>query len=89
MELPDGTVVDILTDVLEEISRWLQDDVLKPESGGYIVGYQNKDTKNIVLEKVSTPFALDKKSRVHFDMKDVKHKLFIQGKIKIDSALEK
>ena len=49
MQLPNGKVVDILTAVLDEISEWLQDNHDKPESGGYIIGYQHKDTGNIVL----------------------------------------
>ena len=78
MQLPNGNVVDILTTVLDEISRWLQTDITKPESGGYIVGYQHKDTRNIVLEDVSVPHELDIKSRIRFDIKDPYHDLFLR-----------
>ena len=37
MNLPNGTVVDVLSPVLDEIRKWLQDDLSKPESGGYIM----------------------------------------------------
>lgn len=47
MNLPDGNVVDVLCAVLEEMKKWVQDDISKPESGGYIVGYQHKHTGNI------------------------------------------
>ena len=77
MNLPNGKVVDILTNVLEEISCWLQKDMLQNESGGYIVGYQHHKTGNIVLESVSTPFPLDIKSRIFFGMKDPRHKVFL------------
>lgn len=77
MNLPNGKVVDILTGVLDEISRWVQKDDSQPESGGYIVGYRHQITGNVVLESVSPPFALDNRSRVHFDMRDPKHKLFL------------
>ena len=53
MNLPNGTVVDVLSPVLDEIRKWLQDDLSKPESGGYIVGYQHKETGNVSLEAVS------------------------------------
>ena len=78
MQLPNGKVVDILTTVLDEISAWLQDNQDKPESGGYIIGYQHKDTGNIVLESVSVPHELDQKSRIRFDIKDPRHNLFLQ-----------
>jgi hypothetical protein len=78
MQLPNGKVVDILTAVLDEISEWLQDNHDKPESGGYIIGYQHKDTGNIVLESVSVPQKLDKKTRIRFDIKDPSHNLFLK-----------
>ena len=77
MNLPNGKVVDILTDVLDEISCWIQNDISNKESGGYIVGYQHKETGNIVLESVSTPYSLDNRSRLHFDMKDPNHRIFL------------
>ena len=47
--LPNSHVVDVLTPVLDEISKWLQTDPNSPESGGYIAGYEHKTTNNIVL----------------------------------------
>lgn len=78
MQLPNGKVVDILTEVLDSISSWLQTDAEKPESGGYIIGYQHKDTGNIVLEAISMPQELDKKSRIRFNIKDPHHSLFLR-----------
>lgn len=77
MNLPNGKVVDILTPVFEEIYKWIQRDELTPESGGYIVGYQHIETGNISLETVSYPYSLDKRNRIHFGMKDPRHKLFL------------
>ena len=78
LALPNGKVVDILTDVLDEISCWIQKENSQNESGGYIVGYQHQKTGNIVLEAVSAPFQLDSRSRIHFDMKDPKHRFFLK-----------
>ena len=78
MKLPDGNVVDVLSPVLEEIEKWVQDDISKPESGGYIVGYQHKNTGNISLEAVSHPYLLDVKNRVRFDIKDPRHQHFLR-----------
>ena len=77
LSLPNGCVVDVLTSVLDEITKWLQVDPTAPESGGYIVGYEHKETKNIVLEKVSVPHLLDRRTRTHFDMVDPAHKVFL------------
>ena len=77
MALPNGKVVDLLTPVLAEIQKWIQDEPGKPERGGFIVGYKHKETGNISLEEVSHPYLLDHKSRVHFDIKDPRHKAFL------------
>jgi integrative and conjugative element protein (TIGR02256 family) len=78
INLPNGKVVDVLNTVLDEISKWIQDDNMKPESGGYIVGYQHSESGNITLESVSHPFTLDIKSRVYFGIRDPRHKLFLR-----------
>ena len=77
LSLPNGCVVDVLTSALDEIAKWLQIDPTAPESGGYIVGYEHKETKNVVLEKVSVPHLLDRRTRTHFDMIDPAHKVFL------------
>ena len=81
LNLPDGNVVDVLSPVLEEIRKWVQDDISKPESGGYIVGYQHKHTGNISLEAVSHPYLLDVKSRVRFDIRDPRHQNYRKRKV--------
>ena len=43
--LPDGRFLDVLTDVFDEMYKWLQNEANSPESGGYIVGYQHDITK--------------------------------------------
>lgn len=78
MKLPNLKVVDILTSVFDEINNWLQDSVEKPESGGYVVGYQHKETGNISLEAVSHPYLMDIKNRVRFDIRDPRHNFFLK-----------
>lgn len=78
LELPNGKVVDVLSPVLTEIRKWLQDEITKPESGGYITGYQHKSTGNVSLEAVSHPYLMDTKNRVRFDIKDPRHRLFLR-----------
>ena len=78
LALPNGRVVDILTPVLDEIAKWLQVSPDTPEGGGYIVGYEHRDTGNVVLEKVSVPHRLDRRTRTHFDLLDPAHKFFLR-----------
>lgn len=76
--LSNGKVVDILSPVLDEIRKWLQDGSEKPESGGYIVGYQHERTGNISLEAVSHPHFLDMKNRIRFEIRDPRHNVFLK-----------
>ena len=76
--LPNGKVVDVLSTVLDEICKWIQDDCSKPESGGYIVGYQHEHTGNISLEAVSHPYPMDIRNRVKFDIRDPRHQVFLK-----------
>lgn len=77
MMLPNGKIVDILSEVMCELRKWLQDTSTKAEAGGYIVGYQHSQTGNITLEDVSTPYSLDKRTRTRFVMHDPRHRLFL------------
>ena len=56
VQLPNGKVADILSSVIDEMRTWIQDTEEKPESGGYIVGYQHKESENISLENISHPY---------------------------------
>ena len=78
LKLPNNKVVDILSLVLCEMYQWIQDSDEKPESGGYIVGYQHKETGNVSLEAVSHPYPLDTKNRIRFNIKDPHHTLFLR-----------
>lgn len=73
LKLPNGKVVDILSEMINEISKWLQYDGDLPESGGYILGYQHKETGNISLELITTPHSQDIRSRLRCNIKDVFH----------------
>lgn len=76
--LPDGRFLDVLTDVFDEMYKWLQNEANSPESGGYIVGYQHDITKNVSLEKISHPFSGDYCNRIHFTIKDPRHNSFLR-----------
>ena len=78
MALPNHKVADILTPVLDEIGKYLQDNSTKPESGGYILGYQHEKTGNISLETVTSPYLLDRQTRISFKIRDPRHKIFLK-----------
>lgn len=55
LSLPNGCVVDILSEVLGSMYRWRQDDFCSSESCGFVLGYMNTDTKNVTLSSLTTP----------------------------------
>lgn len=75
--LPNGKVVDILPEVFGEIKKWIQNDDISPESGGFLVGYQHKGTGNVSLENITYPQPFDYRDRIHFEIRDPKHKLYL------------
>lgn len=77
MKLPNGKVVDILAEVFQEISNWIQNDDYTPESGGFILGYKHEGTGNISLEYVTCPQPLDIRDRVNFKIRDSTHKILL------------
>ena len=77
LNLPLEGTADVLTPVLQEMKKWIQDTADKPESGGYIVGYTHENSRNISLEQISHPFLFDERNRVRFKMKDPRHTLFL------------
>lgn len=78
MDLPNGKVVDVLNPVLDEIANWIQDQPFKPESGGYLIGYQHSETENISLEAASHPYTFDNRNRVRFSIRDPRHYIFLK-----------
>ncbi|WP_229981760.1 Mov34/MPN/PAD-1 family protein [Clostridium aromativorans] len=77
MKLPNGKVVDVLPEVFQGISKWIQNDDYVPEGGGFILGYKHKGTCNISLEYVTYPHPLDICGRVYFKIRDPIHELLL------------
>lgn len=53
--LPNGKVVDLLSEVLITMSDWKQSDSSSSESCGFILGYMNSETNNVTLSSVTLP----------------------------------
>ena len=76
--LPDGRILDILAEVVYEISLWLQVASEEPEAGGYIIGYQHSRTGGVTLEFVTTPQPKDVRTRIRCDILDEAHFAFLE-----------
>ncbi len=81
--LPNGETVDILSNVLQDMAEWIQDEKAKPESCGFILGYENNVTHNITLSEITFPQANDRRNRFFCQIVDRHHFEFLQkNKIK-------
>lgn len=76
--LPNAKVVDVLVDLMDDITQYLQSNHMSSESGGYILGYQHRETGNIVLESITTPQKDDFSNRIRFTIKDASHKKLLR-----------
>ncbi len=81
LQMPNGKVADVLPEVLETINKYVQFNENMDENGGYIVGYQNYVTGNITLEKVSSSFPEDVRSRMGLILKSKRHLEFLKSEL--------
>ena len=72
-DLPNGKTVDLLSEALNKMIQWKQDDNQKTESCGFILGYKNSETGNITLSDITTPQKGDYRSRCFCKLKDKLH----------------
>lgn len=77
-KLPNGRTVDILANVIENMSSCVQITRDIPESCGYLLGYKDKDTKNITISDVTMPAKNDFRNRFYCILKDISHKLTLK-----------
>lgn len=73
LNMPNGKHVDILGSVLDEMEKWKQSSRTIPESCGFILGYENSETKNITLSQITIPQKDDHRSRFFCKLKDKIH----------------
>ena len=57
--LPDGHSADFSAAVMEIIFGQVQLEYNHVESGGYLTGYVSKETGNVTIDSISTPYNLD------------------------------
>lgn len=70
----DGSrIIKIDSNVIAEISSYVQDTFAKPESGGLLIFRENIGTGNIIIELNTVPFENDIQLRHKFKRKDKRH----------------
>lgn len=65
-ELPNGGRLKLPSEVLEQMSKYIQNDRKKNEGGGVILGRFIIETNDIVIDFVTEPMPGDKRSRTRF-----------------------
>lgn len=75
--LPDRSTVDISSDVMDYMQKWRQVKPYMAEAGGFLIGYQNRISSNIIVDGLSHPYDLDYRNIIRFDIKDERHHLFL------------
>lgn len=77
-ELYDNTYIDLLADVLEKMEMWRQVDSESNEACGFILGYQNKQTKNITISNITNPQEDDFRTRFFCRLQSIGHFKFLE-----------
>ncbi|HGS8649074.1 TPA: Mov34/MPN/PAD-1 family protein [Enterococcus faecalis] len=76
--LPDGNELIIHAQVINTLLSHTQKKFSDPESGGFLLGYENKKSSSIIVEDVTIPQKEDRKSSTHFMIKDNAHINFLE-----------
>lgn len=69
----DKINIKVETNVLDLINSYKQLKLYDCESGGILIGRENKDSGNIIIEYATEPYEKDKMTRTSFHRKDKKH----------------
>ncbi len=71
--LPDKRTVDLLSNALNEMLKWQQNENIKPESCGFLLGYKNQKTNNITISKITSPGKKDYRTKFFCKLIDIIH----------------
>jgi integrative and conjugative element protein (TIGR02256 family) len=59
--------------IVNLMNRYRQESKKDPEAGGILIGRENKDSGNIIIEYATEPYHKDKRTRTSFLRRDKKH----------------
>lgn len=65
--------IKIDSSVLNVINYYKQLNIKDCEAGGILIGRENKETGNLIIEYATEPYDKDKRTRMSFHRKDKKH----------------
>lgn len=72
IELEDKKI-KLTSEVINLINSYRQLSLYACEAGGILIGRENKESGNLIIEYATEPFAKDKRTRTSFLRKDNKH----------------
>ena len=70
---PGGGRVEIAPSALASLSRYVQRSPRAPESGGVLLGRHIRDSRDMVIDDVTTPMPGDRRSRFRFLRHHARH----------------
>lgn len=65
--------IKICNEILKTMYCYVQKEGKDNEAGGIIVGRENTDNNNVILEYVTVPMKHDVRTRIRYDRKDKEH----------------
>lgn len=77
-ELSNGGYLKIDKEALQLIGTYKQADKEDLEAGGIIMGRFIKNSKNIVIDKITEPAKEDKRTRYSFKRRSVQHQIILE-----------
>ena len=72
-DLPNGCTLDLLSNVICELERWIQVDKSASEACGFLLGYRNKSTGNLTITYATPAQKADYRSRFSCKIVDHRH----------------
>lgn len=76
-KLNNGGVIKLTEQVIQAISSYKQYEKKDTEAGGILMGRFIKDSKNIVIDKLTEPMKGDKRTRYSFKRLSAKHQTIL------------
>lgn len=71
--IADGEKIKICQNVVDVMYKYIQKGFFSKESGGILIGKENKSNKNIIINDITTPMSEDKRKYNRFTRKDEGH----------------
>lgn len=72
-KLPNKSTLIVHVNVLHQFEKYRQAEKYTPESGGFLLGYQNSNNDSILLDNITLPQSEDNQGLVSFLLNDKKH----------------